>query len=267
MSTSMSPVQAVLKRYSPEQLRLAISRMDPNDRQEFADILEADERQRAEQVALEEQQRIWKLIEKKEPRWDAGPLLWLTQYTKTEDTHALAKNTEFRVPFPKKSYIQVLFDYFLWEQCKLPHASAALFVLKTREMIFSWSACGYIGWLCEFQNAFCVGQSGKQEKGQELISYASTLYRNQPDWMKARNPLVVENSMELRWQNGGRFLAIPSGVDQARMYHPHLYFQDESSFLPEAEASFNAVRPVVRQAICGSTDEISWFHSECKGDV
>lgn len=84
--------------------------------------------------------------------------------------------------------------------------------------------------------------------------------------MKLRNPLVVDNELELQWKNGGRFLAIPSGEAQARMYHPHGYFQDESAFLPEAEASFNAVRPVVKQVICGSTDEIGWYHSVCKGN-
>ena len=253
-----------MRRYSPEQLRKLVARLSPEEQNEVADILEADERRRAEQVELHEQDRIWLLISQKVPRWDAGPLLWLRRWTKTEDTHALAKGTEFRAHFPEKEYIRVAYDYLLWEQCRDPLAGPQTFFLKTREMLVSWLVCGFISWMCQWHHAFWMAQSGKEKKANELIDYARTLYLNQPDWMKLRNPLVVDSASELCWKNGGRFMAMPSGVDQARMFHGHGYFQDESAFLPEAEASYNVVRPVVRQVICVSTDEVGWFSNECK---
>ena len=64
--------------------------------------------------------------------------------------------------------------------------------------------------------------------------------------------------------NSGRFLGVPKGADHIRVHHPHIYFQDESAFLPEAQQAFDAVRPVAKQIICVSSDEIGWFHSECK---
>ena len=121
--------------------------------------------------------------------------------------------------------------------------------------------------MCQWLNTFWVAQSGKESKGAELVNYARILYRNQPPWMKKRNPLVVDNDLEIAWARGGRIMAIASGEAQVRMFHPHGYFQDESCFLPEAEQSFNAARPVVRQVICGSTDEVSWFSRQCKAMV
>ena len=191
-----------------------------------------------------------------EANWQTGPLLWLTKYTKTEDTHWLAKGTEFRAPFPHKEYLRVVMQYLLSEK--------TLFIHKSREMMMSWLVTGYIAWMCTTKPVFAVAQSGKEDKAGELVEYARILYRNQDLWMQERNPLEVDNDLELKWAKGGRLLGIPKGADQIRIHHPHIYFQDESAFLPEAQASFDAVRPVAKQIICVSTDEIGWFSNECK---
>lgn len=240
--------------YSPAQLQSLIAKLSPSEKLTAIACLQ--------QIKNNES---WELCSKRVANWDAGPLLWLTQFTKTEDSHALAKGTEFLSAFPKLDYIKVLIDYMLWEQCKDELASSSLFVLKTREMMFSWTACGFMASQCIFHNAFWIAQSAKESKGAELVNYARILYRNQPQWMKDRNPLTTDNELELCWNLGGRLLGVPSGEDQVRMYHSHGYMQDESAFLPDAELCFNAVRPVVKQIICGSTDEIGWYHNETKG--
>jgi hypothetical protein len=206
----------------------------------------------------EEQELLWNKMSERVASWDAGPLLWLTHYTKTEDTHWLTKNTAFLAPFPKKEYLRVVLDYLI--------NSRSIFIPKSREMMMSWLVCSYIAWMCQWYPVFWVAQTGKEDKVAELIEYARTLYRNQPDWMKARNPLVVDSVLEIAWKNGGRFLGIPKGADQIRVYHCYGYFQDESGFLPEAQTSYDAVRPVAKQMVCVSTDEMGWFHSECKLD-
>lgn len=245
-----------MSNYSTKQFAQLLRKLDPKDQRELTDLLE----RRA-------QYETWNLIAKPVANWDAGPLLWLTEYTRTEDHHALAKGTEFLAPFPRDEYIRILTDYILFEQCKDPNATNVLFTLKTREMMFSWTAVGNIAWMCQWRNTFWIAQSGKESKGAELVNYARILYRNQPAWMKRRNPLVVDNDLEMQWAKGGRFMAIASGEAQVRMFHPYGYMQDESCFLDEAEQSFNAARPVVRQVICGSTDEISWFSRQCKEQV
>lgn len=253
---TQSATMNALRSCSPKHFAQLLTRLSPEAQRELTDLLE----RRA-------QYEIWNEIEKPVADWNAGPLLWLTKYTCTEDHHSQSKGTAFLAPFPHDEYIRVLLDYILFEQCQDANASNVLFVLKTREMMFSWTACAAIAWMCEFKNTFWVAQSGKESKGAELVNYARILYRNQPAWMKRRNPLVVDNDLELKWKLGGRFMAIASGEAQVRMFHPHGYLQDESSFLPEAEQSFNAARPVVRQVICGSTDEVGWFSRQCKGTV
>lgn len=198
----------------------------------------------------------WDMMGQKVASLNAGPLLWTTQYTKTEDSHWLAKGTEFKAAFPAKSYLVEMMRLFL--------SSPTLFVWKSREMMTSWLVSLYIAWMCQWYPVFWVAQTEKEDKVKELIHYAKILHENQPEWMRRRNPLVCDNDTELKWEQGGRFLGVPKGANQIRIHHPYGYFQDESAFLPEAEASFNAVRPVVKQIICVSTDEVGWYHNECK---
>lgn len=231
--------------FSPAQLQSALGKLSEREQDELLALLE-----------LQEQDEAWAKIGERVSGFECGPLLWLTAYTKSEDTHWMAKGTEFRAPFPRKKYLQIVMRYLLSE--------TALFLPKSREMMMSWLVSGFIAWECQWFPVFWLAQTGKQDKVAELIDYARTLIRNQPEWMKRRNPLVVDNDLELAWQNGGRFLGIPKGMDQARVHHPKGYFQDESAFLPEAQQAFDAVRPVCKQAICVSSDEIGWFHNETK---
>lgn len=222
----------------------------------LAHLAPAEQLELAQILEQEENRHLWDRIEERESDWDRGPLLWLTSYTKTEDTHWLAKGTEFRAPFPRKNYLLYVIESLLKEP--------SLFIQKTREMLMSWLICGYVTWMCQWFPVFWVAQTGKEDKVAELIEYARTLVRNQPEWMRQRNPLVVDNELELVWGRGGRFLGVPKGADQIRIHHPYGYFQDESAFLPEAQEAYDAVRPVCKQVICVSTDEIGWFHNECK---
>jgi hypothetical protein len=226
-------------------LNVLLANLNEQEHKELQGILEQ-----------EEHRHVWERIAKPVASWDAGPLLWLTKHTKTEDTHWLAKGTEFHAPFPQKEYLRVVMQYLLSEP--------TLFILKSREMMMSWLVTGYIAWMCTTKPVFAVAQSGKEDKAGELVEYARILYRNQDTWMRERNPLEVDNDLELKWAKGGRLLGIPKGADQIRVHHPHIYFQDESAFLPEAQQAFDAVRPVAKQIICVSSAEMGWFWNECK---
>ena len=235
----------MLKSFSPELLNVLLANLNSEEQQELAQILEIDENR-----------HLWKRMGEKSAKWDRGPLLWLTQFTKSEDTHWMAKGTEFKAPFPRDEYLRVVLGYLM--------TSNSIFLSKSREMLMSWLVSGYIAWMCQWYPVFWVAQTGKEDKVAELIQYARTLINNQPDWMRAKNPLVVDNDLELGWAEGGRFLGVPKGADQIRIHHPYGYFQDESAFLPEAQQAHDAVRPVCKQVICVSTDEIGWFHNQTK---
>jgi hypothetical protein len=200
---------------------------------------------------------IWAQCAQKVASFEAGPLLWLTKHTATEDLHWLQKGTDPVAPFPTKQYLAVAMGYLL--------TNDTIFIPKSREMMTSWLVCGYISWMCQWlPHIFWILQTEKEDKATQLITYCRILFDRQADWMKERNPLVVSNSVELKRANGSHILAVPQGENQVRLFHPYGYMQDESAFLPEAEQSFNAVRPVCKQIIAVSSDEIGWFHNECK---
>lgn len=211
-------------------------------------------------VAVEREQmnrHAWNMCAMRTASFDSGPLLWLTKYTQTEDSHWLAKGTPPVAPFPKKACFVPIMEQLLSRPVPA--------IWKSREMMASWLICGYIAWMCSRNKSMLwVAQTGKEDKVSELIEYARILHNRQPDWMKRRNPIVVDNNLELKWKDGGRFIGVAKGEDQIRMYHPYGYFQDESAFLPEAEQSFNAVRPVAKQIILVSTDELGWYHNMMK---
>lgn len=210
-------------------------------------------------LVKQEQQRreIWTRCAQKTACFDSGPLYWLTEHTATEDTHWLQKNTPPVAPFPKKSYFIWLVTLLLTEP--------TLFIPKSREMMTSWLVCAYISWMTQWLPQIqWIIQTEKEDKATELINYCRILYRREPEWMQQKNPLTTDNTVELRRKNGSHILAVPQGENQVRLYHPYGYMQDEAAFLPEAEQCFNAVRPVAKQIVCVSSDEVGWFHHQTK---
>jgi hypothetical protein len=85
------------------------------------------------QVLVERERERRRILERcaiAEAGWEVGPLLWLTKHTRTEDTHWLAKGTDFCAPFPRNEYLRVAMGYLLSEP--------TLFIIKSREMLMSW---------------------------------------------------------------------------------------------------------------------------------
>ena len=93
---------SALQSYSPAQLKAALANLNDREQEELLALLE-----------LEEQDATWAKIGERVSDWERGPLLWLSQWTKTEDTHWQSKGTEFLSPFPKKAYLQIVMQYFL----------------------------------------------------------------------------------------------------------------------------------------------------------
>lgn len=236
----------MLKSFSPQLLDVLLANLAPTEANELAEILE-----------IEENQHLWDLMGKRDSSFEAGPLLWLTKFTQTEDQHWMAKGTAAVAPFPTKSYLSIVMGYLLSEP--------TIFIPKSREMMTSWLVCGYISWMCQwFPHIFWVMQTDKEDKVVSLVNYCRILWRRQPEWMQKRCPLVVDNTTELAYGNGSRIIGVPKGENQVRLYHPYGYVSDEAAFQPEFRECFNAVRPVAKQIIAVSSDEMGPFHDECR---
>jgi len=192
----------------------------------------------------------------RDERCKRDPLLWVQNYTLTENPKYKLQGLEFKAPFPRKSYFVPLFEAF--------KKYNRLFIPKTREMLTSWCVMAYAANQAQWHKAEVIVQTDKEDKASELVGYAECLYRNQVDWLKARHPLKQEASnLAIEWADGGRIFGIPKGVNQLRLYHPTIYIMDEAAFLPEAEACYNAAHPVAGQIIAISSAGPGWFGNIC----
>ena len=145
------------------------------------------------------------------------PLYWLRHWTKTFDEHWQEKGCEPYRPFPSSKTL----PYMPWLFRHLQTARR-LYVPKSREMMISWAVVGYAVWLCQFfPRTRASLQTQKEEKVIDLINgrgnpgYARTLYEQQPEWMKARHPLVkpVEEMPGnlIAWKNVRHCMDCPKG--------------------------------------------------------
>ena len=200
---------------------------------------------------------IWDLCGQPVASFEAGPLLWLTNYTCTEDTHWLKKKTQPVAPFPRKQYFLHLTRLMLSED--------VLFIPKSREMMTSWLGCGYMAWTTQWlPKVQWIIQTEKEAKVVELVEYCRILYNRQEPWMKERNPLVIDNQTRMRRENGSEIIGIPSGADQFRMYHPYGVLFDEAAFLSGFMRAYNTVKPVAKKIIAISSAGPGAFADLCQ---
>jgi hypothetical protein len=193
-----------------------------------------------------------------------GCLYWLQNFTRTVDDHALSKGTAVEASFPEKSYFRPLLRAMLQPVVQPSLKCQSLFIPKTREMMTSWLACGYIAWLCQWKpGTFYILQTAKEEKVSELIRYIRLLWENQEPWLQERHPQAFSTGTTFGWRNGSHVLGVPSGEDQIRIYHPFGYMMDEAAFLIEAQQCYDTVFPVAKQIIAVSSAGPGWFANEC----
>jgi hypothetical protein len=202
-------------------------------------------------------EKLNSLLGQEAASFDAGPLLWLTRHTRTENPNYQQQRREYKAPLPRKSYFVPLFNAFLSEE--------KLLVAKTRQMLTSLSAVGYATWRAQFFNWDCLIQSWRLETTKEVCDYAAAFWRNQDDWLRERFPLVSKEPLnyEVQFINGGRVKAIPGGADKVRGFHPTLMVFDEFSIMEDAEQCWNTAAPVTQHMIGIGTARAGWMGDEC----
>jgi hypothetical protein len=195
---------------------------------------------------------------------DFGPLYWLQNLTKTFDDHALAKGTPAKAPFPRKTYFQPLMGELLHPVLHPSKDCYTTLFPKSRELMTSWTICGYIGWLCQWRaGTTAVVQTLKETKAEELLRYITILAENQEPFLKERHPITRSVALEIEWKNGSRVFGIPGGENQVRMFHPFVICFDEMAFMEDAQQCFTAVLPVAKQIVGVSSAHPGWMGDEC----
>ncbi|MGA8872470.1 MAG: hypothetical protein WB460_15085 [Candidatus Acidiferrales bacterium] len=188
--------------------------------------------------------------------FEAGPLLWLTRYTKTENPQYEEQGLPFLAGFPRKSYFVTLFDAFLARERQL-------YVCKSRTMMTSWAAAGFCAWSAQWKREETVVQTMNEDKAIHLIDYVSQLLKYQEPGLSRLHPIKKQNAFSIVWQDGGAVDAVPGGADAIRSFHPSLFIQDEAAHIAEGEESLNAVVPSQARIISISTASAGWFGDAC----
>ncbi len=188
--------------------------------------------------------------------FDAGPLFWLTRYTKTENPQYEDQGLPFLAPFPSKSYFVPLFGAFLARH-------EQLYIPKSRTMMTSWAAAAFSTWSAQWKREEIVIQTLNEDKALHLIDYASQLMKYQDPGLSRLHPIKKQNAFSIVWEHGGAVDAVPGGADAIRSFHPSLFLQDEAAHIPEGEESLNAVIPTKARIISISTAAPGWFGDAC----
>ena len=244
-----------LKKLSPEEL----SRLDDEDLAALDRLLKEERYDKLDARCL--------LAEVDGEGWaseKSGPIFWLQNLTKTIDDHAIAKGTPGKAPFPRKSYFRPLMGELLYPVLHpSPDCYTTLFP-KSRELMTSWTICGYVGWLCQWRpGTLAVVQTLKETKAEELIRYVAVLTENQEPFLQERHRVTRSVALEIEWANGSRMFGIPGGENQIRMFHPFVAIFDEMAFMEDAEACYNAVKPVAKQIVGVSSAHPGWMGDMC----
>src|SRR5947207_11076000 len=97
-------------------------------------------------VRTSQHDRMESLFTQEVASFDAGPLLWLTQHTATENPQYEKQGLPFLAPFPKRSYF-------------------------VRTMMTSWAAVAWATWRAQFHREETVVQTANEDKCAHLIDY------------------------------------------------------------------------------------------------
>ncbi len=183
---------------------------------------------------------------------------WVTEYTQTKNEHWLEEGRPSPYePFPSYDYLAVLFEIL--------DATRIIWIEKSRDLMVSWACVAYLT-LKAMTTPECgvLFQTQKENKAIQLVEYAKCLYDRQPDFLRAAFPVTKSTkdqpALSLHFTHGGYVLGIPGGADQIRSYDPWGYFNDESSFQPEAGECYNEALPAVKgKIIFNSSAGPSWY--------
>lgn len=166
------------------------------------------------------------------------------------------------LPFPHEftpedlpDYFDMLCGFLLYLDRISPENE--IWIPKTRQMLTSWLAVGYVTWLCQFRSTMeAIGQSEDDRKAQGNIKYSNALWTNQTEWMRKLHPLRTGEGgtlHEIKWANGSLFRSLPAGIRKMASSHPYVYFNDESAHQPAFSATLDIAKPAVSQVICVSS--------------
>lgn len=119
-------------------------------------------------------------------------------------------------------------------------------VLKARQVGFSTLVSIFCFWLTFFySDRHIIMLSRTARESAKLLSHAHYLYNSLPEWMKHIGPIVQWTQTRSEMSNNSALESMPSANDPARGSTAFLIVVDEIAFLPNADAAWASIEPVV----------------------
>ena len=118
-----------------------------------------------------------------------------------------------------------------------------IILLKSRQMLISWTVMAFILWDCIFSGSSDnLVISKREEEAIDLLYRAKFIYNNLPESMKVSVGYNNKNLLEFKGERS-RIISLPSSPEIGRSYSPKRIFWDEMAFTPYDEEVFQSLQP------------------------
>jgi len=206
---------------------------------------------------------FWKEALRQYYEWEIikrSPHYFIFKYIKTIDPH---HSTPVR-PFPCKDY--------LWWIISLIHENQFIAIMKSRQVLITWTICAYILWdAITKPYRFHVVESRKRElagfnEQLSLLNRIEFMYNHLPQWMRARNPMEIRKKAYklIFTKTHSEILAVSQEATEGRGLTINILFMDEVAFQEHGRTAWNSFRPTLgknSKAILVSTPQgKNWFY-------
>ncbi len=154
--------------------------------------------------------------------------------------------TSFVYTIERKEGMKKFPDYpYLKDFVHIMHHERLLIILKSRQMLITWTVMAFIVWDCIFHGSSEVLIISKREaEAKELLQRSKFIYNNLPDEMKITIGYNNKNILSFNNRNS-RIISLPSSSDIGRTYSPRRIFWDEMAFTPFDEEVFQSLQPAL----------------------
>jgi len=120
---------------------------------------------------------------------------------------------------------------------------------KSRQMLMSWTLCGWAVRECVLGGGKTVGIiSRREDEAKDLIARCKFIVRNLDTYVLERIPAFSGGLTEMRFENESRILAFPSTEDVGRGYTFSLLIVDEAAFIPNLKELYESLMPAVPES-------------------
>ncbi len=139
-------------------------------------------------------------------------------------------------PFPKFEYLKNLVNDF--------SSDRLILILKSRQMLATWTAVAYAIWEAIFKPGDILFISKRETEAIELISRAKFIYRNLPFWLQPK--MTCDNRKEINFGKiDSRIFSVPNSPDAVRTYSPRKIYWDEMPHTAFDVEIWESIAPVI----------------------